>query len=715
LLKSQNIELKLLLVLTLFWLPKAGASIDEYRYPFKNFSYSNYGTLGLIQNPNARLLKQGSMGFTWTHNEPYLRGSIVAYPFSWMEVSYQYVDINNDLYSKVSAFSGSQSLKDKSFDAKFKLLKESANLPQIALGFRDLAGTGVFSAEYLAASKFIKNNIDLTIGIGWGNLNSQSINNPLTVFSDRFEERTASLGVGGKVNLDDFLSGPAGFFAGVEYYIPNFHGAKIKLEYDGTNYETEGRKSLSQKSNFNFGIEFPSSRNFSYKFNYVKGDTFSFGFSYKLDLGKKNAQTKSKIKQRPIDNSDIIKVVTSRSDSNLYKASLNYLSKEGFFLQKASINDNELEVVFSQSSFRHPVIAAGRAISILDQISPSSIEEFKVSEINGGIGLYSMKIDRDSFIRNKLFNFPESMSQNAEVNGFNYNESDYKYNPVAKYPAFFHTIGPDIRSQIGGPDGFFFGDLKIKSNSELLISRNISLISVVSYGIYDNMDDLKLPSNSVLPHVRTDIVDYLKESRNFSIERLQLNKFGQFSPSIYYKVSGGILESMFNGVGGEVLYKPFDKNYGAGIEVWEVFQREYNQMFEIRDYSTVTGHISLYYTEPKSNVTFRMKGGRFLAKDSGVSFDFWRVFDSGFRLGAFFSLTDISYAEFGEGSFDKGFYFHVPIEIFSQKYSKRNFGWGLRPLTRDGAAALIHSHPLWGIVDSAHKSHFNRHSSYFYD
>jgi hypothetical protein len=138
-------------------------------------------------------------------------------------------------------------------------------------------------------------------------------------------------------------------------------------------------------------------------------------------------------------------------------------------------------------------------------------------------------------------------------------------------------------------------------------------------------------------------------------------------------------------------------------------------MFEIRDYSTVTGHISLYYTEPKSNVTFRMKGGRFLAKDSGVSFDFWRVFDSGFRLGAFFSLTDISYAEFGEGSFDKGFYFHVPIEIFSQKYSKRNFGWGLRPLTRDGAAALIHSHPLWGIVDSAHKSHFNRHSSYFYD
>ena len=54
---------------------------------------------------------------------------------------------------------------------------------------------------------------------------------------------------------------------------------------------------------------------------------------------------------------------------------------------------------------------------------------------------------------------------------------NYKFNPLAKYPAFFHTIGPDIKSQIGGPDGFFFGDLKIKSSSELLFSRDISLTS----------------------------------------------------------------------------------------------------------------------------------------------------------------------------------------------------------------------------------------------
>ena len=117
------------------------------------------------------------------------------------------------------------------------------------------------------------------------------------------------------------------------------------------------------------------------------------------------------------------------------------------------------------------------------------------------------------------------------------NNKNYQFNPKRKYPALFHTIGPDIRSQIGGPDGFFFGDLKLKSRSELLIQRGLSLVSVISYGLYDNMDDLKLASDSVLPHVRTDIVKYLKESRNLSIQRMQLNKLGQISPSIFYKFS----------------------------------------------------------------------------------------------------------------------------------------------------------------------------------
>ncbi|MDC1401434.1 YjbH domain-containing protein [Gammaproteobacteria bacterium] len=691
------------------------ADSDDYIYPFKEYSFSNYGTLGLIQNPNARFLDEGSLGFSWSHNDPYLRGSLIAYPFSWLEVSYQYADINNRLYSTVDEFSGSQSLKDKSFDTKIRLIKESQSLPQIAVGFRDIAGTGLFSSEFLVASKNLSKSLDLTMGIGWGNLSGQSIKNPLLELSDRFATRSSATGLGGEFNVDDYFSGPAGYFFGIEYNVPKFRGMRIKLEYDGTNYQTENGVPLSQDSNLNFGIVFPQSKSLSYKLNFTRGNTLNFGFSYKLNLGNKNAQTISKEKQLRISNSNAIKIVTSRSDQNLFKGALKYLSDDKIFLQHANINDNELEVIFAQTKYRNPVIASGRTLNILDQIAPNNITSFKVSEINGGIGLYSVAVNRNTFIRDRKLFLPPKPDTDITVEPFRLNNKNYKFNPEAKFPALFHTIGPDIRSQIGGPDGFFFGDLKLKSRSELLIQRGLSVTSVISYGLYDNMDDLKLASDSVLPHVRTDIVKYLKESRELSIQRMQLNKFGQISPSIFYKFSAGILEYMFNGFGSEVLFKPFDKNYAVGIEAWKVYQRNYDQMFGMRDYQTTTGHISLYYHEPITNIIFKMKGGKFLARDSGISFEFTREFYSGFRLAAFFTRTDISKKEFGEGSFDKGFSFYIPLEIFSNSYNGRNFGWGLRPMTRDGGATLSHGHNLWGITHKSNKHKFNRHIADFYD
>ena len=91
------------------------------------------------------------------------------------------------------------------------------------------------------------------------------------------------------------------------------------------------------------------------------------------------------------------------------------------------------------------------------------------------------------------------------------------------------------------------------------------------------------------------------------------------------------------------------------------------------------------------------------------------MFRSGLRIGAFFSLTDISEEEFGEGSFDKGFYFWIPVDLFSNRYIKRSFGWGLRPITRDGAQSLIYSHPLWGVTDTVSNHRFMRRINEIYD
>jgi hypothetical protein len=686
----------------------------DYIYPSTIPDYSNYGTLGLIQMPTARFSEEGTLAFSWTHNEPYLRGSVIAYPFDWFEASYQYADINNTLYSPVKEFSGSQTLKDKSFDAKFRLFSESNLFPQVALGLRDLAGTSVFSAEYIVASKLI-NNFDITFGIGWGNLNGNKIDNPLKNISDSFAERSGPLSGGGQFSTGSYFSGDAGYFGGIEYFIPKFHGARIKLELDGTNYQTEGPLPVSQDEKFNISYVHPLSKNFFIKASYVKGNTLSFGFSYRAPLGRKNPFTKKQDKMKEVENTEAIKQVTSKSDQNLYRASLLYLSQRNFALQSADIKNDELKVAYAQSKYRTQAIAAGRVLRILDDIAPETIRSIEVSEINGGMGMYTISANRSSLSRSKDFQDPSIILPTASVKSLVYDRSDYEFKPTIKYPKLFYNIGPDIKSQIGGPDGFYFGDLRITAYSELLLNRDLSFITVLSQGITNNFSNLKLPSDSIIPHVRTDIVDYLKEGSGFTIRRMQLNYFKNPLEDLYFKFSAGIFESMFAGFGFEALYRPFSGDMAVGVDAWRVRQRAFDQMFSFRDYETSTGHITFYYREPSSKVLFKLIGGKYLAQDSGITLDLSREFYSGFQIGIFASRTDISKTEFGEGSFDKGFYWWMPVDLFFGDYRKQTTGWGLRPLTRDGAQRLVQGYPLWGVTDYADKRGIVDHWSDFYD
>ena len=85
------------------------------------------------------------------------------------------------------------------------------------------------------------------------------------------------------------------------------------------------------------------------------------------------------------------------------------------------------------------------------------------------------------------------------------------------------------------------------------------------------------------------------------------------------------------------------------------------------------------------------------------------------RIGAFVAKTDISKLEFGEGSFDKGFYFFIPIEIFYSSFSKRYINWCLKPLTRDGAAFVNHAYFLWGVTEQGQEISHARNWDDIYD
>jgi hypothetical protein len=629
---------------------------------------------------------------------------MIAYPFDWFEASYQYADINNYLYSPFKEFSGGQSFKDKSFDAKFRITKEGNRIPAIAVGFRDLAGTGIFAGEYLVANKAFR-NLDISIGLGWGALSGGAkISNPLIKLSDRFRSRSlVEGGEGGEFSIDTFFAGPAAIFGGVEYTLPFLHGATLAVEYDPINYQIEGLSKLEKiDSRFNIAFKYPITDAIRLRLGVTRGHTLNFAFSYNKNFSPRDPYSIKNDPPEEVPYSEVVKEITSADVERAYKALLLYLRERDIKLQSAHIRDDTLALTYAQTAYFEKMRGLGRALRVADQVAPDYIKNFEFSHINADIVLFTADVPRESFTRYKDQKMHEPLLRDITINRTTNPRKDHEFQPTVPWPIYVNSLEPSLQNQIGGPDGFWFGQLDVRAESEILFSRSINLTSSIAYNVWNNYSDLKLESSSVLQHVRTDVNRYLRASINSPyINNLQGNFFFNPVGDLYGKLSAGILERMFGGYGFELLYKPFDSLWGVGIEAWRVKQRDYEMQFSFLDYETTTGHLSFYLREPQTGLFLHLSGGRYLAEDSGISVDISKQFKSGMNVGAFFSLTDISKAEFGEGSFDKGIYFNLPLQIFYKDYRTNQTGFSIRPLTRDGAARIKHNFNLWSITTSA--------------
>src|SRR5690606_33465505 len=131
---------------------------------------NDWGGIGLLQTPTARMAEEGEFAFTVSHTSPYTRYNVTMQPFPWLEGSYRYVNVSGVAYGQES-LRGNQNYKDKSIDFKIRLWKEGRWFPQVALGVRDLGGTGLFSTEYAVASKKL-GPVDVSLGLATGYLGS---------------------------------------------------------------------------------------------------------------------------------------------------------------------------------------------------------------------------------------------------------------------------------------------------------------------------------------------------------------------------------------------------------------------------------------------------------------------------------------------------------------------------------------------------------------
>lgn len=665
---------------------------------------SNYGNTGIIELPNARFLPEASLRFNFSSSFPHEYTALTGSPFNWLEATYRYTEIKNKNYGP-ARYSGNQSLKDKGFDLKVLLLKESYKLPSVALGLRDIAGTGLFSSEYIVSTKRF-NFVDLTIGLGWGVLGTDNnYSNPFEGLNDSFKIRNDKLGEGGTFSYKNWFSGDTALFGGLEYDFPK-KGLKLKLEYDTSN--PDQRLVVNKvRSRLNIGIDYLYSKNLHLSSSFERGSQFRLSFRL---IGNFLKDTIPKPKPKTVQRLNKVQKDKILQDNGIFYRSLNLsLRDESIYLQAANLKENQVDIAIASSRFRTLTRSAGRAARIASSLAPDNIEKINILSMNGDLEVAKLTINRKYF--EKADKSDISSTELFQLTSIVASEesplySTAKFQPTIKFPEFSWSMAPGIKHQIGGPEGFYLGQLFWKTDTSLKIRRNLSLHASFGVNIYDTFKGLNNPSSSQIPHVRSDIQDYLSEGKN-NIQRLQLEYFYTPYKDVYTRFDLGYLEEMFGGLGGEILYRPFKKRYAIGITAHKVKQRAFDQRFGFRDYTTNTGHLGIYFDLPYQ-IQSQVLIGKYLAGDKGITLDLSRRFNSGFTMGIFATKTNLSAEEFGEGSFDKGFYISIPVQLLYSDFRSGNISFGLHPLTKDGGAILNKRNSLIGVLGDTNLDAFVR-------
>jgi hypothetical protein len=627
---------------------------DMHSDSFIYNSFNNHGVIGTINTPSARFYEESSLGITFYNGDPVQKITMTSFPYNWMEASFFYTNINGLPYCRVAYDPVcKQDYKDKGFNFKFRLKEEGA-LPALAIGINDIAGTGLFSSEYIVAS-YGKNKTDFHFGLGWGTLDGSKygFKNPLGYIYDGFNNRpNQTEDGGGQFQPSRYFSGKtASPFFGLSHALNK--KTLFKIEHDPTSIVN--RINYSEvKRNFSIGLEYLVNNNFTISLSSEREDYFSFRFTYKNNPKISNPHYKYK-KAQVLDTDDkFIKLIKS-IEANGIGVNKIIESPKAIGIELTQFSHSNLDIV-------EEIISSASYDAGIDK--PIK-KDLRVANLQA-VSEYDKKFEKNSML---IYRKNKNRSFNTKTN--------FTYRPY-----------------LASREKFFTGAFLLENNSEYIITDNFLFTSNLKYSIYDNFGNLTIPPNETYPaQVRSDIKDYLRSFGNgIFIGRAQFDYHLTPKKNHHLMVSAGIFEEMYNGIGFEYLYFNQEINYAFGFEVFDVTKRDYRMRFGTLNYKNITTSANFYYRNYRV-VPFdaKISYGEYLAGDEGVTFEFSRSFLNGTKFGVFASFTDVSATQFGEGTFDKGIFFNIPV------YGNFiNYSW--RPLTKDPGAKLNRKHTLHDLL-----------------
>ncbi len=799
----------------------------EAPIPPKRPSHNLFGMTGAIDTPSAEMQPDAQLTATVSHFGGFTRNTVSFQIFPFLEGAFRY-SVLDDVFRgttqpRVARY-------DRSFDLKLRLVEEGDLWPAIAVGLQDFLGTGIYSGEYVAATKrFLGGDLAVTGGIGWGRFaTAENFNNPLGWYADGFRTRDAPDPLGGDVNFGSFFQGDAGVFGSLSWRTP-LDGLTLKLEYSNDDYaQEEENAGFDQNMPVNFGVEYRPVDWAEIGAYYMYGESFGVRLTISGNLfdpiaAAEDVPAPSPLPERPVDAAararadaalgevaslvEGAEVTTFFADAPVAEIAvetgeggvrwgrarlapaaddacplaeaaaidaeaglldaLTFESADGAALctlalrpageraiararrahlayptgwaeepetraalraalaqeleaQALRLVALELEPRAARLHLENPTYnqmprAIGRAARAMARRLPASVETFEIVPVEAGLPVVAVSLSRT--VLEEQVNRPDAarktwstarIADAAPLSGAAFDQA------LDRTPRISWAIEPQIPVSLFDPDEPVRADLQIAVTGGVELAPGLSLTGTVSKRVVGNLDGITRTSDSELPRVRSDFARYLDEG-DPAITRLSADYVTKLAPEIYGRVSGGLLERMFAGIQGELLWKPATQSWGLGAELAYVRQRDFDTLFDLRDYDTVTGHVSLYWDTPFRGVSMQLDAGRYLAGDWGGTVGLKRRFANGWEIGGFATFTDVSFDEFGEGSFDKGLFLTIPLNWSLPYESRSRIASVIRPLSRDGGQRLDIANRLYPRVEDADAGGLARRSGGFWE
>lgn len=625
-------------------------------------------------------------------------------------------------------------VRDRSFDIRVSLLDESPGgwRPAVAVGLQDAIGTGFYASEYVVATKTLSPRLRVSAGLGWGRLASSGGIGSL--IDDRGAPDDEE---GGTLNTDQWFRGEAAPFLNIQWKATD----KLTLlaEYSGDDYACETGDADSCPRDVWLSDEEPLSTNINVGLSYQAGQNYQigayvlggkhFGIQASMTLNPRQAPFPSGLEKGPApvrlrpavaadpDGWSGAWAQDPTAQPAIQQALGDALRKEGQVLESMVLTANRAEVRIRNNRYVQQAEAVGRTARLMTRALPPSVETLVVTSVEGGMPVSSVTMRRSDVER--LEN--TEVGQIASVAALT--DADPRPAGLVRSPdvtpRFQWGLRPYLSTGLFDPDEPFRFEVGAAATASYELLPGLTLKGTVRQRLFGNaeqdapgdftVDEYLALTDEEIAAENNGVYRVRSDGRMYSgndkprVPELTLAWNAHPTSTVYTRVTVGLLENMYGGVSGEVLWKPVNSPLALGAEINRVRKRDYTDAFEFLDYEVTTGHVSAYY-EFGGGFVGQLDVGRYLAGDDGATVTLTREFASGWSVGAYATKTNLSAEEYGEGSFDKGIEIKIPLAWATGMPSKRTVGGSLSSLNRDGGRRVRVDDRLYETVRDSHST-----------